>query len=174
MTIDATNLKLIPCNQQILQEAIKGNDHLSQILKCKVTENWSEFGADIFLYVLNIISKNPTDATWWTYFPIHKKDNQLIGSGGYKGKPSADGSVEIGYEIAPEYRNKGFATEMAKALIQHAFTQNQVNIIYAHTLPEENASTKVLLKCQFKMVKEIIDPDEGKIWKWQLLRNNLK
>ena len=82
----------------------------------------------------------------------------MIGGGGYKGKPTAEGMVELGYEITSNYRNNGYATEMARGLIAHAFTNNMVKSIIAHTLAEENASTKVLQKCGFKKVQE-------KVWK---------
>lgn len=39
--------------------------------------------------------------------------------------------------------------------------------ILAHTLPEENASVKVLKKCDFKFVKELSDKDDGIIWQWK-------
>jgi len=174
MTIESKNLNLVPCNQDILQAAIDGNEALSKILNCNISENWSEFGPDIFPFVLKMISENPKDQAWWTYFPIHRKDNQLIGSGGYKGSPTAEGSVEIGYEIATAYRNKGFATEMAKSLIIHAFNHDYIKIIHAHTLANENASTKVLSKCGFVKVEELIDPNDGAIWKWSISKENWK
>ena len=172
MTIDSKNLYLVQCNEKILQAAIDGNEALSKVLHCNVSENWSEFGTEIFPFVLNIISKKPEEQGWWTYFPIHKEDNQLIGSGGYKGSPTAKGAVEIGYEIATAYRNKGFATELANSLIAHAFNHAHVKIIYAHTLANENASTTVLSKCGFVKVEELIDPNDGAIWKWSLPREN--
>jgi len=78
--------------------------------------------------------------------------------------------VEIGYEIALDYRNRGLATEMTKGLIENAFRDERVRLIVAHTLGQDNASTKVLQKCGFKKVEEINDPDDGLIWKWELKR----
>jgi ribosomal-protein-alanine N-acetyltransferase len=40
----------------------------------------------------------------------------------------------------------------------------RVKNIIAHTLGEENASTKVLTKCGFRKVEEINDPEDGVIW----------
>lgn len=172
MIIDSKNIYLVQCNKEILHAAINGDEELSKILNCKVSDNWSEFSTDIFPYVLNMISKKPEEQAWWTYFPIHKKDNQLIGSGGYKGGPTDEGTVEIGYEIAAEYRNQGFATELAISLITHAFKHDHIKVIYGHTLANENASTRVLLKCGFKLVEELEDPNDGKVWKWELIRED--
>ena len=79
-----------------------------------------------------------------------------------------NGTVEIGYEITPVYRNQGLATEMTMGLIKNAFKDNRVKSIIAHTLGQENPSTKVLKKCGFKKIEEINDPEEGNIWKWEL------
>ncbi len=171
-TIETENLFLIACDKEILQAAVEGNEQLENLIGVTVLDNWTEFGKGALMYSLDKISEVKDEAGWWTYFPIHKADNKLIGSGGYKGKPTEDGTVEIGYEITPEYRNKGLATEMTKALISNAFSFRQVNRIIAHTLGEANASTKVLTKCGFKKTDEINDHEEGLIWKWELLKSD--
>jgi RimJ/RimL family protein N-acetyltransferase len=170
MKIDTENLRLISCDRKVLQSAIDGNHQLSTSLGVKVADKWTEFGVAALQYSLDKISQSSTEMGWWTYVAIHKQDNTLVGSGGYKGSPTAEGIVELGYEIAPEYRNKGLATEMAQGLISNAFADKRVQTIIAHTLGKANASTKVLTKCGFVNVEEINDPDDGLIWKWELKR----
>lgn len=167
MTIETNNLRLIACDTQILQEAITGNDNLATKLRVTVPDNWTEFGKPALQYSLDRLSESKDESGWWTYFAIHKQDNKLIGSGGYKGKPTAEGTVEIGYEIAPDYRNLGLATEMTNGLVQNALQHGSVKSIIAHTLGQENPSTKVLQKCGFGKVSAINDPDDGLIWKWE-------
>ncbi|HEX8515892.1 MAG TPA: GNAT family N-acetyltransferase [Bacteroidia bacterium] len=166
--IETKNLKLIPCDTEILKSAIAGNEILARKINVTVENNWSEFGVGALQYSLDKLTGSEEEKNWWTYFPVYKQDNKLIGSGGYKGKPSADGTVELGYEIAPRYRNRGIATEMAKGLIENAFKDERVKSIIAHTLGQENPSTKVLQKCGFEKVDEINDPDDGLVWKWEL------
>lgn len=48
------------------------------------------------------------------------------------------------------------------------YENKRVTNIIAHTLGEENASTKVLTKCGFRKVEEINDPEDGVIWQWRL------
>jgi RimJ/RimL family protein N-acetyltransferase len=170
MTIETKNLKLIPCDTEILKAAIEGDEILSKKINVTVQDNWTEFGVRALQYALDRLSESEDEKNWWTYFPVHKQDNKLMGSGGYKGKPTNSGTVEIGYEIAPDYRNRGLATEMAKGLIDNAFKDVRVNSIIAHTLGKDNASTKLLQKCGFKKVGEINDPNDGIIWKWELKR----
>ena len=170
MNIETKNLKLIPCDTEILKSAIQGNEILATKINVTVQENWTEFGVGALKYSLDRLTESEEEKNWWTYFPIHKQDNKLIGSGGYKGKPTTEGTVEVGYEIASGYRNRGLATEMTKGLIENAFRDDRVKSIIAHTLGQENASTKVLQKCGFEKVEEINDPEDGLIWKWELKR----
>lgn len=90
--------------------------------------------------------------------------------GGFKGKPNQEGVVEIGYEIIPNYRNQGLATEVAQGLIDYAFSYPQVQLVIAHTLAEKNASTKVLEKVGMFYQETINDPEDGMIWRWSLER----
>ena len=168
MRIETENLILIPGNKNLLASAIQGNDFLSKALGYAVCSDWTEFGVAPLAYTLKILTQSENENGWWTYFPIHTVDQKLIGSCGYKGRPTPDGMVEIGYEVCPEYRQKGFGTEIANGLLTHAFNDELVKLVIAHTLPMENPSTKILRKLSFKKVCEIVDPEDGVIWRWEL------
>lgn len=172
MVIETKNLKLISCNSEILRSAIHGNETLAKKLNVTIQDDWTEFGIEALQYSLDRLLESEKEINWWTYLPIHKQDNKLIGSGGYKGKPTSDGIVELGYEIAKTYRNRGLATEMTKGLIENAFNDKRVKSIIAHTLGHINPSTKVLTNCGFRKIEEINDPEEGIIWKWELNKDN--
>lgn len=171
--VETGNLRLVPCDAQLLKMAIKGNKQLSEFLGVSLADHWTQFGVGALQYALDQILARPWELGWWTYFPIHKLDNMLIGSGGYKGSPTEEGTVELGYEIAPGYCNRGLATEMVRGLIMKAFTDNRVKSILAHTLGQANASTTVLTKCGFTKIEEIESTEDGLIWKWELIRPEL-
>ena len=166
--LETENLILLTGDKHLLKSAIAGNAQLEKHIKFSVPENWTEFGKPVLECSLEKINASRDEQAWWTYFPIHKHDRKLIGCGGYKGKPNAEGCVEIGYEIAGDYRNKGLATELAQALVQNALKDPRTKIVQAHTLAEENASTKVLIKCGFTKTEELEDPEDGLLWKWEL------
>jgi [ribosomal protein S5]-alanine N-acetyltransferase len=99
---------------------------------------------------------------------IHRLDNLLIGICGFPGPPDSDGIAEIAYGIAPAYQGRGYATEAASALIDFATSDNRVRTIRAHTLPEKNASTRVLEKCGLKKIGDAVDPENGlSVWRWE-------
>jgi RimJ/RimL family protein N-acetyltransferase len=113
------------------------------------------------------IRANPETRTWWTpLWFIHVESKELIGMGGFVGPPDATGMVEFGYGLAPPYRGQGYATEAAAGMAAHAFASG-VKTLRAHTLPQFNASSHILLKCGFSKVAEIVDPTDGPIWRWE-------
>ena len=40
--------------------------------------------------------------------------------------------------------------------------------VIAHTLAETSPSTSVLERCGFSKVDELVDPDDGPIWRWEI------
>jgi RimJ/RimL family protein N-acetyltransferase len=100
---------------------------------------------------------------------VHRDSGTVVGTGSFKGPPS-HGVVEIAYGISPHHRGKGYATEVAEALAAYAFSFSDVRTVRAHTLPEPNASTRVLAKCGFTRVGDVVDPEDGLVWRFEKLR----
>jgi RimJ/RimL family protein N-acetyltransferase len=107
----------------------------------------------------------------WTHgFAVVEGDSDtVVGLASFKGPPDADGVVEIAYGIVPLYEGRGYATEAATALVGFAQRDDRVRVLRAHTLPERNASTHVLTKCGFELHGEVVDPEDGLVWRWERL-----
>ena len=105
---------------------------------------------------------------WGGYFAVDGKTREVIGSCAFKSAPSEAGEVEIAYFTYPGFEGRGYATEMARKLVQLASAAPEVRRVIAHTLPESNASTRVLTKVGLSFVGEVIDPQDGRVWRWQL------
>ncbi|MCL4271154.1 MAG: GNAT family N-acetyltransferase [Anaerolineales bacterium] len=76
----------------------------------------------------------------------HRADKKLIGITNFGFISKEDRRAEMGYTIARKYWGQGLATEAATALIQYGFETLDLVRIEAVVLPENRASTKVLLK----------------------------
>ncbi|HEV8574577.1 MAG TPA: GNAT family N-acetyltransferase [Dehalococcoidia bacterium] len=111
-----------------------------------------------------------TSADPWTcgFAMVHRASDAVIGSCGYKSPPGPDGVVEIAYGVDAGHQGRGYATEAARALVAYAFASGRVRTVRAHTLPEPNASTRVLAKCGFERLGEVVDPDDGLVWRWEI------
>ncbi len=98
---------------------------------------------------------------------LRRSDATRVGQCGFTGPPGPDGGVELAYGVDPKFQGQGYATEAAQGLTSFAGTDPRVRIVRAHTLPQENASTRVLTKCGFLRVGEGIDHEVGTVWKWE-------
>ena len=101
---------------------------------------------------------------------IHRDSGAVVGTCSFKGPPTA-GVAEIAYGVSPEQQGKGYATEAARALVAYAFSFGEVRVLRAHTLPESTASKRVLAKCGFRHVGDVIDPEDGLVCRFEKTRN---
>lgn len=90
-----------------------------------------------------------------------------VGGISFKGPPDAEGMVEVGYGIEPEYQGRGYATEATLALVQFAAESGQVRVVRAHTLSDHGASLRVLEKSGFVFVGDVIDPEDGRLVRFE-------
>ena len=93
----------------------------------------------------------PQDFPWYTDWALTltKAPEQVIGDLCFKGPP-ADGGVEIGYGMEPDFEGQGYMTEAVKAAVRWALSQPGVSTVYAETAPDNAASQRVLEKAGFR------------------------
>jgi RimJ/RimL family protein N-acetyltransferase len=97
---------------------------------------------------------------------VDRASGTVVGTAAFKGAPDAEGVVEVAYGIVPAFQGRGYATEVTHMLVAWARERDGVRAVRAHTLPETNASTRVLTKCGFAFEGEVIDPEDGRVWRW--------
>jgi len=150
---------------------LEGTDAYERRFGVTVAEGVSEFlaGPEVSAEFLERLN-GPVSADPWKdgFAVLHTADNTVIGLCSFTGPPGADEMVEIAYGIAPGYENRGHATEAAQELIAYAMASGQVRTIRAHTLPQHNASTRVLTKCGFMLLGEVTHPEDGVVWRWEM------
>jgi RimJ/RimL family protein N-acetyltransferase len=107
------------------------------------------------------LAAHPGDVGWYAWVYISPVMHRLLGTGGFKGAPDADGQVEIGYSMLTSYREQGLATEGVNALIEWAYRDPRVKRIVAHTRDDRDASHRVLEKAGFVQQRRFHDEAEG-------------
>jgi [ribosomal protein S5]-alanine N-acetyltransferase len=93
-------------------------------------------------------------------------NNQLVGACAVFKKNQDKPKVEIAYGTFPAFQQKGIANKMCQKLVSLAIETDPTLEIIAHTLPEENFSTKILRKNGFELFGPIWDEVDGNIWLW--------
>jgi [ribosomal protein S5]-alanine N-acetyltransferase len=169
--IETERLRLLPCSRQHLETLLESESALAEMLGVDVEPGWLLF-PEAVLYSLKMIDDDPRAESWGMHLIVHRGGNRLIGCAGYKGPPDSSGMVEFGYEVAAAYEGRGLATEAAMAFIEHAFADDEVQVVDAHTLAQPNASTRILEKCGLMKIAEKHDPEDGNIWQWRLTRED--
>jgi ribosomal-protein-alanine N-acetyltransferase len=135
-----------------------------------VHDNWPRVAELVHLATGRTLIHTPIsvdDLRWGGYFVIDAATREVVGSCAYKTPPTGDGAVEIAYFTFPGFEGRGYATAMASKLIALATTSPLVHCVLAHTLPVTSASTRVLERIGMVNVGEVIDPDDGRVWRWQ-------
>jgi RimJ/RimL family protein N-acetyltransferase len=133
----------------------------------KFMKKWHVTPARDFEHWLQPPERDATVAIEWNAFwMIHRETQRFMGAFGCRKFPNSDGEVEVAYGIAPSFQNRGLATEAVRAAQDKLFERAEVPTIIATTLPQANASTRVLSKCGFVQSGTATDPDEGTVWKW--------
>jgi RimJ/RimL family protein N-acetyltransferase len=164
-------VSLLPQTREHFRALLEGTDGYERRFGMKVAQGVREFlaGPEVSAEFLERLNRPAAADPWKDGFAVvHIADNTVIGLCSFTGPPSADETVEIAYGIAPGYQNRGHATEAAQELIEFAMASGRVRTIQAHTLPQPNASTRVLLKCGFTLLGEVTHPEDGVVWCWEM------
>jgi RimJ/RimL family protein N-acetyltransferase len=159
--------RLIPADARLVDAALAGDEALARELGHDVVAGWATF-AGALRATRDGLAAQPGAAAWGARLFIAGDPPELVGWGGFKGPPR-DGVAEIGYEIAESRRGRGLATAAARAMVAEAFRDESVAAVIAHTLPERNASNRVLEKAGFRRDGEA-DENGRAVWRFRLPR----
>jgi RimJ/RimL family protein N-acetyltransferase len=158
------HLELVPASLELVQAELDSHSKLGSALDAQVPDGWppGEYDKPAIEYFMARLSENPLNAGWYGWFAILRSSTTepatLVGAGGFFGPPTPDRVIEIGYSIVSSFQGRGYATELVRALVEHAFSTGNVRQIVAHTTPENVSSVKVLVKTGFQLVGPGKDP----------------
>ena len=170
--LETPRLALVPCAPDHLIALREQPERFESLVGFAVADGMHGFYVSdavsaTWLESLRAAAGTPPDPWTYGFFIVERSSGMVIGSAGFKGPPDAQGMVEIAYGVDPSCQGQGFATEAAGALLRYAAADPRVRLLRAHTLPEANASTRVLGKCGFVHIGEVVDPEDGPVWRWE-------
>ena len=162
--IRTARLDLVLANEKTLRAELESHAAVAAALDAVVPAGWPPqfYDADAIQYSLNWLLKHPSQAEWGFYYFLERESavdrRTLVGAGGFKGPPDADGLVELGYSIVPERHRRGYATEATRGLLTFAFADSRVRTVVGQTLTTLPASIGVLEKAGFRFAGAGDDP----------------
>lgn len=148
-------LQLAAATAETVRAELEDVRRFAALLAAEVPASWppGEYDASAQRFFLEQLEANPAWSPWLGWYAVRPAEAArpatLIGAAGYFGPPSATGEVELGYSVCPEWRGRGYATELATALARHAAAQPGVARVLAHTTQDNPASIVVLERSGF-------------------------
>lgn len=151
--ITTPRLTLMPATVVSVRAEIANRDAFARLLQATVPDNWPPADlADALPVFLGWMENAPDQVGWFGWYALATSlpgtAPVLVGGGGFKGPP-AEGTVEIGYSVLPQYEGRGYATEMVEALVRWALDHPGVLRVVAETEWANPASVRVLQKVGF-------------------------
>jgi RimJ/RimL family protein N-acetyltransferase len=172
-TIKTKDLDLVPYSPTDLLALVKGAAEFRGSFGFPAADGLREFllGPEVSPGYLDMLRSSPEPDIWGHGFALVDRNEKLVvGNAAFVGAPNEAGEVEIAYGVVPSFEGRGYATQAAAALTEFAFTHEHVKTVIAQTLPEKNASTRVLEKNGFRFAREFEHPEDGMIWRWERQR----
>jgi RimJ/RimL family protein N-acetyltransferase len=157
LQLSTPRLTLVAATSDLARAELAGRAVFAARLGAAVPETWPPPLNDeaSMTWIAEILEADPGAAGWvaWYFLLRGPADARTaIGTGGFKGRPSSDGMVEVGYSVLEDHQRRGYAPEAVEALSAWAFAHEAVRRIVAHTLPDGVPSQRVLAKCGFRLV----------------------
>ena len=175
--IKTKDLDLVPYTPTDLLELIKGAAEFRSSFGFPAADGLRAFllGPEVSAGYLDML-RFSTEADIWRhgFALLNRSEGLVVGNAAFVGPPNEAGEVEIAYGVVPSFEGRGYATQAAEALTAFAFADERVETVIAHTLPEKNASTRILEKIAFVFASEIEHPEDGRIWRWENRRVPVK
>ena len=174
MLIETARLRLRPLTPQAVLALMESEEAFRRHFGAPAAAGFREFyhSPDVSASYRETLESGHDDSPWTHGWAVIGREQQsVIGGAGFKGPPNSQGVVEIAYGIVPVFQGRGFATEAARALIAFAWQHPAIRRIRAHTLLAGNASARVLSKLGFVCHGEVVDPEDGTVWAWELPDN---
>ena len=160
-------LILIPFTYKIAKALIEGKLEILKDIGLNIHPCWPD--VDTIETLPKIIRNLETveEPTGFGSWIISKKDGMYgIGDAGYKSKPNKKGEIDIGYSLTESERKKGYAIEVAKALTNWAFSNEEVKAITASCALNNIPSARILEKLGMHKVSQ-----DNEMMYWRIENN---
>ena len=158
-------VKLLEIDHKMAAAMERGAGEFEARFRVSLGES-SEVAGVVISQIRGMVEADPRDRPWGGYLAIDPLTAKVVGTCAFKARPAEEGSVEIAYFTFPPFEGKGYGTAMALRLIEMAESSRKVGRILAHTLPERSGSTRILEKAGMSLIGEVIDPEDGLVWRW--------
>jgi ribosomal-protein-alanine N-acetyltransferase len=148
--IHTERLELVPATAELVRAEIEDARRFFELLDVAPADDWpTEDLRDVLPLFLDGL-QDSANVGWFSWYWIDRAESAIVGGGGFKGRASFEGVVEVGYETRPAFRRRGYASESVAALADWALSQPGVRRVFAETAVDNIGSIGVLEAAGFE------------------------
>jgi RimJ/RimL family protein N-acetyltransferase len=163
-------VRIIACTLETLDAEDDGGPALARALNLADPLSWPPEHNDASTrdWMRSLIRDHPSRPGWGSWYIL--ANGRPVGICGYRGPPDDSGCVEIGYSVVEGDQRQGHAGRAVNLLVGRAFSDPQVTVIAAQTLPALIPSQRVLTRKGFVLAGSSFDAEVGEILRFELSR----
>jgi [ribosomal protein S5]-alanine N-acetyltransferase len=107
------------------------------------------------------VVETPRDLPWVTGVLVDDETGAVVGAAGFHAAPDADGMVEVGYGVDPDFRRRGYARAALLLMIDRARSDPSAHVFRVTVSPDNTSSLGLVAQLPFVEVGEQWDEEDG-------------
>jgi [ribosomal protein S5]-alanine N-acetyltransferase len=161
--LSSDRLLLVPMTLELM-EALQRDDRESaqQMVGYRIPADWPQGMESVLRFRIAIAQQRPESLPLLLRAMVLRAEPDLVvGRIGFHGPTDEAGMLEIGYEVFPEYRRRGYALEAVLAMFRWAQCDPAVRRFRATVSPDNLASRNLVAQIGFIEVGTQWDDEDG-------------
>ncbi len=156
-----SRLRLVSLSLPVLEALLAGDLGRAAARSGLVIDEEGLVGAEHVLRLRRAqLLRDPGEQPWLLRAVVLRGTTTVVGRIGFHAPPNPQGEVEIGYEIRPGHRRRGYALEAARSLLGWAAEQGARRCL-ASVAPGNAASLALAARLSFTRLGQQVDDIDG-------------
>ena len=161
--VSSDRLDLVPMSLELMEALQRGDrESAEQLAGYRIPAEWPEGMLSVLRFRIAIALAQPETVPLLLRAMVLRADPKVVvGRIGFHGPADDTGMLEIGYEVFPPYRRRGYAREAVVAMFRWAQRDPAVLRFRATVSPENEPSRNLIAGLGFTEVGTQWDEEDG-------------
>jgi ribosomal-protein-alanine N-acetyltransferase len=161
--VSSDRLNLVPMSLELMEALLSGDlDSAQRMVGYHIPPDWPHRMESVLRFRTAIARRQPETLPLLLRVMVLRADPRVaVGRLGFHGPADDDGMLEIGYEVFPAYRRRGYAREAVVAMFRWAQREPAVLRFRASVSPANEPSRNLVTGLGFIEVGSQWDEEDG-------------
>ena len=163
LEVSSERLDLVPMSLELMEALLRGDLVSARgMVGYRIPSDWPQVLESVLRYRVHIAQAQPESLPLLLRAMVLRADPEVVvGRLGFHGPADNDGMLEIGYEVFPAYRRRGYAREAVVAMFRWAQQDPGVRRFRASVSPQNLPSRNLVTALGFVEVGSQWDEEDG-------------